>query len=109
LPYRCWALGVGIGLLFPLSIIVAMDHLKDPTLAGNFTAFVQGGGFIIASLVPLTAGSLRDAFNDLSYIWLLMTVASLGMLVLAVRFSPASYQRFQQDLAEIQVGEPKPA
>jgi CP family cyanate transporter-like MFS transporter len=38
-----------------------------------------------------------------------MTVASLGMLVLAVRFSPASYQRFQQDLAEIQVGEPKPA
>ncbi|SCK27815.1 MFS transporter [Vogesella sp. LIG4] len=102
-------LGVGIGLLFPLSIIVAMDHLKDPTLAGNFTGFVQGGGFIIASLVPLTAGSLRDAFNDLSYIWWLMTIASLGMLVLAIRFSPASYQRFQQDLAEIQLGEPKPA
>ncbi len=102
-------LGVGIGILFPLSIIVAMDHLKDPTLAGNFTAFVQGGGFIIASLVPLTAGSLRDVFNDLSYIWLLMSIASLGMLVLAVRFSPASYQQFQQDLAELQAGELKPA
>lgn len=102
-------LGVGIGILFPLSIIVAMDHLKDPTLAGNFTAFVQGGGFIIASLVPLTAGSLRDVFNDLSYIWLLMSIASLGMLVLAVRFSPASYQQFQQDLAELQGGELKPA
>ncbi|GGX96692.1 MFS transporter [Vogesella alkaliphila] len=102
-------LGVGIGILFPLSIIVAMDHLKDPTLAGNFTAFVQGGGFIIASLVPLTAGSLRDVFNDLSYIWLLMSIASLGMLVLAVRFSPASYQQFQQDLAELQTGELKPA
>ncbi|AKJ31887.1 MFS transporter [Caldimonas brevitalea] len=97
-------LGVGIGILFPLSIIVAMDHLKDPTLAGNFTAFVQGGGFIIASLVPLTAGSLRDVFNDLSYIWLLMAVASLGMVVLAVRFSPASYGRFQEDLAEVQGG-----
>lgn len=100
-------LGVGIGILFPLSIIVAMDHLKDPTLAGNFTAFVQGGGFIIASLVPLTAGSLLDVFNDLSYIWMLMTVASLAMLLLAVRFSPASYQHFQNDLAELQGGELK--
>jgi CP family cyanate transporter-like MFS transporter len=97
-------LGVGIGLLFPLSIIVAMDHLKDPTLAGNFTAFVQGGGFIIASLVPLTAGSLRDVFNDLSYIWLLMIVACLAMLQLAVRFSPTSYKYFQDELAELQVG-----
>lgn len=110
LPYAAVSLlGVGIGILFPLSIIVAMDHLKDPTLAGNFTAFVQGGGFIIASLVPLTAGSLRDVFNDLSYIWLLMTGASLAMLVLAVRFSPASYQRFQEELAEVQSGELKPA
>lgn len=110
LPYAAVSLlGVGIGILFPLSIIVAMDHLKDPTLAGNFTAFVQGGGFIIASLVPLTAGSLRDVFNDLSYIWLLMTGASLAMLVLAVRFSPASYQRFQDELLEVQGAELKPA
>lgn len=100
-------LGAGIGILFPLSIIVAMDHLKDPTLAGNFTAFVQGGGFIIASLAPLTAGSLLDMFNDLSYIWLLMTAASLAMLLLAVRFSPASYQRFQEELLELQGGELK--
>lgn len=100
-------LGVGIGILFPMSIIVAMDHLKDPTLAGNFTAFVQGGGFIIASLVPLTAGSLRDVFNNLSYIWLLMIVASLAMLLLAVRFSRGSYQQFQDDLAELQEGELK--
>ncbi len=94
-------LGMGIGILFPLSIIVAMDHLKDPTLAGDFTAFVQGGGFIIASLVPLTAGSLRDAFDSLSYIWLLMAIASLFMLILAVRFSTKSYQQFQQDLSAI--------
>jgi MFS transporter, CP family, cyanate transporter len=102
-------LGVGIGILFPLSIIVAMDHLKDPTLAGNFTAFVQGGGFIIASLVPLTAGRLRDVFNDLSYIWMLMTFASLAMLVIAVRLSPASYQRFQEALVKSRSGELKPA
>ncbi|MDE9545511.1 MFS transporter [Xenorhabdus bovienii] len=102
MPYFAVSLlGLGIGILFPLSIIVAMDHLKDPTLAGNFTAFVQGGGFIIASLVPLTAGSLRDIFGDLSYIWMFMAVASLVMLFLAVRFSPASYQSFQQKLAKL--------
>ena len=97
-------LGVGIGILFPLSIIVAMDHLKDTTLAGNFTAFVQGGGFIIASLVPLTAGSLRDMFNDLSSIWVLMIVACVGTLQLAVKFSPASYVAFQQELANLRQG-----
>lgn len=101
IPYLAVSLlGIGIGILFPLSIIVAMDHLKDPTLAGNFTAFVQGGGFIIASLVPLTAGHLRDVFNDLSHIWLLMSIASLAMLPIAVRFSPDSYQRFQDALAK---------
>ncbi|KMJ46949.1 MULTISPECIES: CynX/NimT family MFS transporter [Xenorhabdus] len=94
-------LGVGIGILFPLSIIVAMDHLKDPTMAGNFTAFVQGGGFVIASLVPLTAGSLRDIFGDLTYIWMLMILASLLMLFLVVRFSPTSYNAFQQKLKEL--------
>lgn len=94
-------LGVGIGILFPLSIIVAMDHLKDPTLAGDFTAFVQGGGFIIASLAPLTAGSLRDAFDNLSFIWFLMAIACLAMLIIAVRFSPKSYQQFQEDLVGI--------
>lgn len=109
-PYLAVSLlGVGIGLLFPLSIIVAMDHLQDPTLAGNFTAFVQGGGFIMASLVPLIAGSLRDRFNDLSQAWLLMALASLAMLLLAMRFSPASYQRFQHELLQAQTGEPKPA
>lgn len=103
-PYLTVALlGVGIGILFPLSIIVAMDHLNDPTLAGNFTAFVQGGGFIIASLVPLTAGGLRDMFNDLSYIWALMAIASLSMLVVAVRLSPQSYVQFQKDLLGVQV------
>lgn len=51
-------LGAGIGILFPLSMIVAIDHVADPTVAGDFTAFVQGGGYIIASFIPpLLAGA----------------------------------------------------
>ena len=91
-------LGAGIGILFPLSIIVAIDHVKDPTIAGNFTAFVQGGGYIIASLVPLIAGALRDVFADLSHAWMLMAIGIVGLIVLALRYSPKSYLIFQRSL-----------
>ncbi|AYG64414.1 MFS transporter [Rhizobium jaguaris] len=93
-------LGVGIGILFPLSIIVAIDHIDDPTTAGNFTSFVQGGGYILASFVPLFAGAARDSLSDLSRVWLVMAVGSLAMIVLAVRYSPESYRRFSTSLRQ---------
>lgn len=91
-------LGAGIGILFPLSIIVAIDHVKDPTIAGDFTAFVQGGGYIIASFVPLIAGALRDVFSDLTQAWMLMAIGIVGLIALALRYSPKSYIFFQRSL-----------
>jgi MFS transporter, CP family, cyanate transporter len=91
-------LGIGIRILFPLSIIVAVDHIRDPTIAGDFTAFVQGGGYVVASLIPLIAGGLNDLFSDLSQAWMLMTVAIAGLMLLALRYSPASYNAFSQTL-----------
>ncbi|HTO32243.1 MAG TPA: MFS transporter [Pararhizobium sp.] len=91
-------LGAGIGILFPLSIIVAIDHVRNPTIAGDFTAFVQGGGYIIASLVPLMAGALRDVFADLSQAWMLMAIGIVGLILLALRYSPESYRTFRQSL-----------
>ncbi|WP_323777013.1 hypothetical protein [Leisingera sp.] len=52
-------MGVGIGIWFPLSIIVAIDHVGDPATAGNFTSLVQGGGYFLASFAPLLAGAVR--------------------------------------------------
>ncbi|MDB5530742.1 MAG: transporter [Devosia sp.] len=92
-------LGTGIGILFPLSIIVAVDHVNEPTAAGDFTAFVQGGGYILASFVPLIAGALRDAFADLAQAWLLMAIGIIGLIVLALRYSPDSYLAFRRSLA----------
>lgn len=92
-------LGSGIGILFPLSIIVAIDHVNEPTAAGDFTAFVQGGGYVVASFVPLIAGMLRDAFSDLSQAWLLMGIGIVGLIALARHYSPESYQAFRQSLA----------
>ncbi|MFH7365691.1 MFS transporter, partial [Pseudomonas syringae pv. tagetis] len=49
-----WAclLGLGIGGLIPMSLVVSMDLLDDPQQAGALTAFVQGTGYLIASLSP---------------------------------------------------------
>lgn len=58
-------LGLGIGAIFPLSLILAMDQIDDPARSGDLLAFVQGGGYIIASLSPLGAGLLRDHLADL--------------------------------------------
>lgn len=87
----CVLLGLGIGALFPLSLIVTLDHLDDPAQAGLLAAFVQGGGYLIASFMPLLAGVLRDQFSSLTEAWVLMLAGALLLLVLCQRFSPASY------------------
>jgi len=89
----CVLLGLGIGALFPLSLILTLDHLDDPTRAGELAAFVQGGGYLIASLAPLLAGVLRDHFADLTQAWIVMAVGVLLLAAMCVRFSPASYRR----------------
>jgi len=80
-------LGLGIGAVFPLTLILAMDQIDDPARSGDLLAFVQGGGYIIASLSPLAAGLLRDHMADLTGAWILMGVGVvvLGGMTLAFR------------------------
>ncbi|MBU1330802.1 MAG: cyanate transporter [Gammaproteobacteria bacterium] len=86
----CLLLGAGIGALFPLSLVVAQDHLDDPRQTGDLLAFVQGGGYLIAACAPLLAGLLRLYADDLRLSWLAMAVVTLGLMVMAVRFKPGS-------------------
>ncbi len=90
-------LGVGIGALFPLSMILTLEHMEDPALAGDIAAFVQGGGYIIASMMPLIAGSLRDRFADLTQAWWLMSAGVLVLLAMTVCFSPSSYKLLSRE------------
>jgi len=83
-------LGFGIGALFPLSLIVTLDHADDATRAGELAAFVQGGGYLVASLAPLGAGFIRDRFADLSTAWLLMACGTVLLALLCTRFSPGA-------------------
>ena len=80
--------GLGIGALFPLSLIVAMDHGEQVADAGAIAEFVQGGGYVIAALLPLMAGILRQTLTDLTPAWWLMAGLCLVMMLMAVRFQP---------------------
>lgn len=86
-------LGLGVGALFPLSLILAMDHLDDPRFSGDLAAFVQGGGYMIASLMPFLAGWVKREFAHLSWAWVGVLVAVFFITLLAARFSPASYRK----------------
>ncbi|KAA0074466.1 MFS transporter [Tardiphaga sp. P9-11] len=92
----CGLLGTGIGALFPLSLILTLDHIDDPARAGELASFVQGGGYIIASAMPLLAGILRDQFSDLSQAWMVMAAGALLPIGMSTRFSPASYLRLSR-------------
>ncbi|WEK39864.1 MAG: MFS transporter [Candidatus Brevundimonas colombiensis] len=81
-------LGLGIGAIFPLSLILAMDQIDDPARSGDLLAFVQGGGYIIASLSPLAAGLLRDRMADLTQAWVLMGVGVVLLGVMTLGFRP---------------------
>lgn len=81
-------MGLGIGAVFPLTLILAMDQVDDPARAGDLLAFVQGGGYLIASLSPLAAGLMRDHLADLTQAWALMGLGLAAMGVMTLAFRP---------------------
>lgn len=83
--------GLGIGALFPLGLIVAMDHGRDAAEAGRIVGFVQGGGYVLAALLPLIAGMLRQCLSDLTLAWWLMAALCLVLALMAVRLRPGTH------------------
>lgn len=86
-------LGLGIGGLFPMSLILSLDHLDNPRRAGGLTAFVQGIGYLIAGLSPLIAGMIRDQLGSFEWAWWSLTAVIVLMLLIVVRFDPKHYAR----------------
>ncbi|WP_085648595.1 MULTISPECIES: cyanate transporter [unclassified Pseudomonas] len=84
-------LGLGIGGLFPMSLIVSLDHLDEPQRAGGLTAFVQGIGYLIAGLSPLMAGMVRDRLGNFEWAWWSLTAVMALMLLMVLRFNPRYY------------------
>ncbi|WP_223511403.1 cyanate transporter [Pseudomonas sp. GL-B-19] len=86
-------LGLGIGGLFPMSLIVSLDHLDNPQRAGALTAFVQGIGYLIAGLSPLMAGMIRDQLGSFEWAWWALTGVMGLMILMVLRFNPRHYSQ----------------
>ena len=86
-------LGLGIGGLFPMSLIVSMDHATNVQQAGQLTIFVQGMGYMIAAFSPFMAGLLRDQTGSFSLAWSLLLFISCILLIMIPRFNPQHYAK----------------
>ncbi|GGO73066.1 MFS transporter [Bowmanella pacifica] len=90
-----WAtlLGLGVGGMFPMVMIVTMDHQEDPVMAGKLAAFVQGIGYLVASIAPWVAGIIRDKLASFDMAWLMLAVGAFVLLLLSLSLTPSSYAR----------------
>lgn len=88
--------GLGIGALFPLSLIVSMDHAEDAGEAGTIVGFVQGGGYVLAAVLPFVAGLLRQHMSNLTPAWWLMALLCVVMASIAARLRPG--RRLSRDV-----------
>ncbi|EPG38209.1 cyanate transporter [Acinetobacter colistiniresistens] len=93
LPYL-WAITVGAGLggCFALLMIVVLDHLADPMHAGQLSALMQGGGFLLAALAPWWVAVLHGMTGTYAagWIWhLTMVVIVAGLMI---RLDPRHYE-----------------
>ncbi|MHC5787602.1 CynX/NimT family MFS transporter [Pseudomonas idahonensis] len=96
-------IGFGLGACFALSLILTLDHRRDPREAGQLAAFVQGLGFLINAVSPWLSGWLRQVTGSFVSAWWVLIVGVLAMLLLTRIFSPASYQ------ARVAIGTVAPA
>lgn len=81
-------LALGIGALFPLSLIITLDHAGNAAQAGALLGFVQGGGYMLSSAMPLIAGLLRSGHSGLSLAWLIMLAGCALLAAMACWFRP---------------------
>lgn len=86
-------LGAGIGALFPLSLIVTVDHAATPADAASLTGFVQGVGYLVAGLFPFAAGIVRQHLADLTPAWIAMACLCVVLFALAAGFAPQFARR----------------
>ncbi|MDH4992345.1 cyanate transporter [Aquamicrobium lusatiense] len=86
-------LGAGLGGCFALSMIVALDHLPDPTEAGALSALMQGGGFLLAALPPWIVAILHNLTGGFTAGWMLHLCCAVVVAGLYWRIAPAGYAR----------------
>jgi CP family cyanate transporter-like MFS transporter len=81
-------LGAGTAGLFALTLILALDYSDSPQAAGDWTAMMSSGGYLIAAIGPYLCGALRDATGSYVSVFTLLLVISAGALLLGLLLGP---------------------
>lgn len=86
-------LGAGLGGCFALSMIIALNHLPDPTEAGALTALMQGGGFLLAALPPWIVAILHQLTGSFTAGWALHLCCAVLVAGLYWYMAPTGYAK----------------
>lgn len=94
LPYL-WmmSLGAGLGGCFALLMIVVLDHLDDPAHAGQLSALMQGGGFLLAAIAPWLLAVFHGLTGGYTFGWIWHIVMVLLVSILVIQLNPTHYSK----------------
>jgi len=82
-------LGAGTAGLFALNMILPLDYSDSVDTAGNWTAMMCGGGYLIAACGPYLCGMLRDMTGGYASVFAMLFMCSSVGLVLSLSLRPA--------------------
>lgn len=80
-------LGFTIGSLFPIALLMPLEENDEADDVNSWTAMIQTGGYMIASVMPFSIGMLYDHFgnHDVTLMLLLSYVAVLALSAVLLR------------------------
>lgn len=85
-------LGAGTAGSFALSLILPLDYSESypdaPRAAGDWTAMMSSGGYLLAATGPYICGALRDVTGSYVNVFAALLVVSCSTLLLALLLTP---------------------
>lgn len=91
-PAWLWAVlvGLGIGAIFPLTLLLPLDFASDAAMAGQLTALALSVGYLLAALGPFLMGWLRALTGSYTAPFLALALLCCAMLALVPHLLPGS-------------------
>ncbi len=82
------ALGFGIGIFFPITLMLPVEVAHSPAASSALAALMLLVGYTFASVGPVLLGAVRDATGSFVVAGWLLVVVSVVMLATTSLFSP---------------------
>ena len=89
-PGFLWAfiVGLGLGMLFPLSLTLPLDVAPNPARASGYVGLTLAVGYFLSSVAPFLLGALRDATGSFAASFPVVIVLAALLVVVCLLTSP---------------------